>query len=146
MAKSINQVILMGRLTRDPEQRTTTTGKTIASFGLAVDRGGQDDGADFFDVTAWEKLAELVVKYLGKGRRVLVQGRLRQDSWDDKETGKKRTRVEVVATDVTFLDGPSEGAGESQPSSAPKSYTKKTNDVVIDDIDDKPIDLSEIPF
>lgn len=145
MAKSINQVILMGRLTRDPEQRTTTTGKVIASFGLAVDRGGQDDGADFFDVTAWEKLAELVVKYLGKGRRVLVQGRLRQDSWDDKETGKKRTRVEVVATDVTFLDGPSESVGEGQPS-APKSYSKKTNDVVIEDIDDKPIDLSEIPF
>lgn len=145
MAKSINQVILMGRLTRDPEQRTTNTGKTIASFGLAVDRGGQDDGADFFDVTAWEKLAELVVKYLGKGRRVLVQGRLRQDSWDDKETGKKRTRVEVVATDVTFLDGPSESSNDNQPS-APKSFASKTKDVVIEDIDDKPIDLSEIPF
>lgn len=146
MAKSINQVILMGRLTRDPEQRTTTTGKTIASFGLAVDRGGQDDGADFFDVTAWEKLAELVVKYLGKGRRVLVQGRLRQDSWDDKETGKKRTRVEVVATDVTFLDGPNDDSGESRTSAPKSSYSKKTNDVVIEDIDDKPIDLSEIPF
>lgn len=145
MAKSINQVILMGRLTRDPEQRTTNTGKTIASFGLAVDRGGQDDGADFFDVTAWEKLAELVVKYLGKGRRVLVQGRLRQDSWDDKETGKKRTRVEVVATDVTFLDGPSESSNDNQPST-PKSFASKTKDVVIEDIDDKPIDLSEIPF
>src|SRR5574344_962923 len=99
MAKSINQVILMGRLTRDPEQRTTTSGKTIVSFGIAVDRGGQDDGADFFDVNAWEKLGELVMQYLSKGRRVLVQGRLRQDSWDDKKTSKKRTRIEVVATD-----------------------------------------------
>lgn len=143
MAKSINQVILMGRLTGDPEQRTTTTGKTIASFSIAVDRGGQDDATDFFNVTAWEKLGELVVKYLGKGRRVLVQGRLRQDSWDDKETGKKRSKVEVVATDVTFLDGPSEGAGSSAPSAKP---SKKTEDVVIEDIDDKPIDLSEIPF
>ncbi len=145
MAKSINQVILMGRLTRDPEQRTTTTGKTIANFSIAVDRGGQDDSADFFDVTAWEKLGELVIQYLAKGRRVLVQGRLRQDSWDDKETGKKRSRVEVVATDVTFLDGPSGGeGGSSAPSenSAPKS----NKDVVIEDIDDKPIDLSEIPF
>jgi len=145
MAKSINQVILMGRLTRDPEQRTTTTGKTIVSFSIAVDRVGQDDTADFFNVTAWEKLGELVMQYLAKGRRVLVQGRLRQDSWEDKETGKKRSNVEVTATDVTFLDGPSDGAGASQ-SSAPRSASKKTEDIVIEDIDDKPIDLSEIPF
>jgi len=152
MAKSINQVILMGRLTRDPEQRTTTGGKTIASFSLAVDRGGDSDAADFFEITAWEKLGELVVQYLAKGRRVLVQGRLRQDSWDDKETGKKRSRVEVTATDVTFLDGPSDGNGggssarsSSAGSSSPAS-SKKTDDVVIEDIDDKPIDLSEIPF
>lgn len=145
MAKSINQVILMGRLTRDPEMRTTTTGKTIASFSIAVDRGGQEDAADFFDVTAWEKLGELVNQYLSKGRRCLVQGRLRQDSWDDKETGKRRTKVEVVATDVTFLDGPSgDGGGESAPRAAAPS--KKEADVVIEDIDNKPIDLSEIPF
>lgn len=148
MARSINQVILMGRLTRDPEQRTTTTGKTIASFSIAVDRGGQDDAADFFDVTAWEKLGDLVMQYLSKGRRVLVQGRLRQDSWDDKETGKKRSRIEVTATDVTFLDGPSGDGGSagnaSSASSAPSKPASK--DVVIEDIDDKPIDLSEIPF
>ena len=148
MAKSINQVILMGRLTRDPEVRTTSTGKTLTSFSIAVDRGGQEDAADFFDVTAWEKLGELVSQYLSKGRRCLVQGRLRQDSWDDKETGKKRTRVEVVATDVTFLDGPngdSQG-GQSSYSNAGASQNKKSDDVVIEDIDDKPIDLSEIPF
>jgi single-strand DNA-binding protein len=142
MAKSINQVILMGRLTRDPEQRTTTTGKTIVSFSIAVDRGGQDDGADFFEVNAWEKLGELVMQYLSKGRRVLVQGRLRQDSWDDKETGKKRSKIDVTATDVTFLDGPSDGAGRPASTSA----SQPTKDVVIEDIDDKPIDLSEIPF
>ena len=149
MAKSINQVILMGRLTRDPEVRTTSTGKTITSFSIAVDRGGQDDQADFFDVTAWEKLGELVSQYLSKGRRCLVQGRLRQDSWDDKETGKKRSKVEVVATDVTFLDGPSgEGGGASNNyQNSPNASTgKKSDDVVIEDIDDKPIDLSEIPF
>lgn len=148
MAKSINQVILMGRLTRDPEMRTTTTGKTIASFSLAVDRAGQDDATDFFEVTAWEKLGELVSQYLSKGRRCLVQGRLRQDSWDDKETGKKRSRIEVVATDVTFLDGPSgDNAGASNYSNNSNNNTKKkSDDVVIEDIDDKPIDLSEIPF
>lgn len=149
MAKSINQVILMGRLTRDPEVRTTSTGKTITSFSLAVDRGGQDDQADFFDVTAWEKLGELVSQYLSKGRRCLVQGRLRQDSWDDKESGKKRSKVEVVATDVTFLDGPggeNTGSSSYQGGQQNTSATKKSNDVVIEDIDDKPIDLSEIPF
>lgn len=146
MAKSINQVILMGRLTRDPEVRSTSTGKTIASFSLAVDRGGQDDQADFFDITAWEKLGELVSQYLTKGRRCLVQGRLRQDSWDDKETGKKRSKVAVVATDVTFLDGPSgDNAGGSTGGAAPRQ-NNKSDDVVIEDIDDKPIDLSEIPF
>lgn len=148
MARSINQVILMGRLTRDPEQRTTASGKTVVSFSIAVDRMGQDDSADFFDVTAWEKLGELVMQYLGKGRRVLVQGRLRQDSWDDKETGKKRSRVEVTASDVTFLDGPNDGDGarSSAPQSTRPATSKKSNDVTPDDVDDSPIDLSEIPF
>jgi len=145
MAKSINQVILLGRLTRDPELRTTSGGKNIVNFSIAVDRGGQDDAADFFEVTAWEKLGDLVMQYLGKGRKVLVQGRLRQDSWEDKETGKKRSKIEVTATDVTFLDGPSEGNRTSTASES-KPASKKTEDVVIEDIDDKPIDLSEIPF
>ncbi len=148
MARSINQVILMGRLTRDPEQRTTTTGRTVVSFSIAVDRQTQDDQTDFFDVTAWEKLGELVMQYLSKGRRVLVQGRLRQDSWDDKETGKKRSRIEVTATDVTFLDGPNDGASAGSSvgrgSSAGNSTHKKEQ--VVTEIDDKPIDLSEIPF
>lgn len=143
MARSVNQVILLGRLTRDPEQRTTTTGKIVVNFSLAVDRAGQDDGADFFEVTAWEKLGELIMQYLSKGRRVLVQGRLRQDSWDDKETGKKRSRVDVTATDVTFLDGPSDN--NSSASSSDKA-PKKNEEVVIEDVEDKPIDLSEIPF
>lgn len=147
MARGINQVILMGRLTRDPETRSTSSGKTVTSFSLAVDRGGQDDQADFFDVTAWEKTGELVAQYLSKGRRVLVQGRLRQDSWDDKDTGKKRSKVEVVAFDVTFLDGPSgDNGGSAAPAAAPSGNKKKSDDVVIEDIDDKPIDLSEIPF
>lgn len=142
MARSINQVILMGRLTRDPEQRTTPSGKNVVSFSLAVDRMGQDDTADFFDITAWEKLGDLVMQYLSKGRRVLVQGRLRQDSWDDKETGKKRSRVEVTASDVTFLDGPSDGGGSSGGGSSSSSAPTKQ----VAPADDKPIDLSEIPF
>jgi single-strand DNA-binding protein len=148
MARGINQVILMGRLTRDPETRTTPSGKTVTTFSLAVDRLGADDQADFFDITAWEKTGELVQQYLSKGRRVLIQGRLRQDSWDDKETGKKRSKVEVTASDVTFLDGPNgDNGGSSVPStSSAPAGNKKSEDVVIEDIDDKPIDLSEIPF
>lgn len=146
MARGINQVMLMGRLTRDPEVRTTASGKSVTSFSLAVDRGGQDDQADFFDVTAWEKTGELVAQYLSKGRRCLVQGRLRQDSWDDKDTGKKRSKVEVVAFDVTFLDGPSGDGGGSAAPARPAASGSKPKDTVIEDIDDKPIDLSEIPF
>ena len=140
MARSINQVILLGRLTRDPEQRTTASGKNVVSFSIAVDRQSQDDQADFFNITAWDKLGDLVMQYLSKGRRVLIQGRLRQDSWEDKDTGKRQSRIEVTASDVTFLDGPS---GDNSGSAAPKTTTKEE---VVTEIDDKPIDLSEIPF
>ncbi len=129
MAKSVNQVILLGRLTRDVELRTTTSGKNVASFSLAVDKGGNQEGADFFDITAWDKLAELLDKYTSKGSKVLVQGRLTQDTWE--QDGQKRSKVSVTANDVTFLDSKSEG-------------TQK--DTVLEDIDDKPIDLSQIPF
>ena len=133
-------MILLGRLTRDPEQRTTASGKNVVSFSIAVDRQSQDDQADFFNITAWDKLGDLVMQYLSKGRRVLVQGRLRQDSWEDKDTGKRQSRIEVTASDVTFLDGPN---GDNSGSAAPKT-TKKEE--VVTEIDDKPIDLSEIPF
>jgi single-strand DNA-binding protein len=151
MSKSINQVILMGNLTRDPELRTTPSGQNVCSFSIAVNRswqgsdGSQQDAVDYFDVTAWGKLGELVNQYLSKGRKCLVQGRLSQRSWE--QDGQKRSKVEVVANDVTFLDGGGAGSSDSAPrssSSAPKKSSK--SDVVIEDIDDKPIDLSEIPF
>ena len=140
MAKSINQVILMGRLTRDPELRTTTTGKSVVNFSLAVDKGGQDAGADFFEIVAWEKLAELVAQYLSKGRRCLVQGRLSQRQWE--QDGQKRSRIEVMANDVTFLDGPSGNSeGASASANQPTSSEPKADAVVDDEID-----LSDIPF
>lgn len=140
MAKSINQVILMGRLTRDPELRTTTTGKSVVNFSLAVDKGGQDAGADFFEIVAWEKLAELIQQYLSKGRRCLVQGRLSQRQWE--QDGQKRSRIEVMASDVTFLDGPNSGSdGVSAPASQPASPAPQADAVVDDEID-----LSDIPF
>lgn len=143
MARSINQVMLMGRLTHDPEMRTTPSGKNVCTFSIAVDRMSRDDQADFFSVTAWEKTAELVNQYLSKGSRCLVQGRLRQESWEDKETGKKRSRVEVVANDVTFLDSP--GAGRSGRADGDSSKDSGSDEVPTS-VDDSPIDLSEIPF
>lgn len=138
MSKSVNQVTLLGRLTSDVELRTTASGKNVTTFTLAVDKmqNSQKDGeptADFFEVTVWEKLAELVEQYTHKGSKVLVLGRLEQQTWDDKDSGKKRSKVVITANDVTFLDPA--GSGDAKP-----------KDVVATDIDDKPIDLSEIPF
>jgi single-strand DNA-binding protein len=155
MSKSINQVILMGNLTRDPELRTTPSGQSVCSFSLAVNRswqgqdGSQQDAVDYFDVTAWGKLGELVNQYLSKGRKCLVQGRLSQRSWEQE--GQKRSKVEVVANDVTFLDGGGSGAGSDGGSAAPRSSgnarsSAKSSEPAVEDIDDKPIDLSEIPF
>lgn len=164
MAKSINQVILMGNLTRDPELRTTSSGQSVCSFSLAINRswtnqsGEQQETVDFFDIVAWGKLGELVNQYLSKGRRCLVTGRLNSNTWEAQD-GSKRKRVEVVANDVTFLDGPGgspdSGEDNSQPagsnqSSKPAKSTKpadKDDNVKIEDVDeDKPVDLSDIPF
>jgi single-strand DNA-binding protein len=159
MSKSINQVILMGNLTRDPELRTTPSGQSVCAFGLAVNRswqgadGNQQEATDFFDVTAWGKLGELINQYMSKGRRVLIQGRLSYRQWE--QDGQKRSKVEVIANDVTFLDSgggqngsdaPARSSSASSPSTSSTRKSSKSDDVVIEDIDDKPIDLSEIPF
>lgn len=154
MSKSINQVILMGNLTRDPELRTTPSGQNVCSFSLAVNRSwqGQDgqtqEAVDYFDITAWGKLGELVNQYLSKGRKCLVQGRLSQRSWEQE--GQKRSKVEVIASDVTFLDGGQGGGSDSGAgaprSSAPRKSSAKASEQSVEEIDDQPIDLSEIPF
>lgn len=151
MSKSINQVILMGNLTRDPELRTTPGGQAVCSFSLAVNRSwqGQDgqvqEAVDYFDVTAWGKLGELVNQYLSKGRKCLVMGRLSQRSWE--QDGQKRSKVEVVANDVTFLDGGGQGGNSSAPTGTTRrSPAAKSDEPSVEEIDDKPIDLSEIPF
>lgn len=137
MGKSVNQVFLIGRLTRDVELRSTTTGKQVASFSLAVDKQ-TGEGADFFDCTAWEKTAELLNQYVGKGSKVHVQGSLQQRSWE--QDGQKRNKVEVVVRDVTFLDSKGDSTNPAT-TSAPKK-----NDTVVEDIGDEPINLDDIPF
>jgi single-strand DNA-binding protein len=95
-----------GRLTRDPELRHTNSGNEVTAMRLAVDRPGDPDGTDFFDVVAFGTLAANTAKYLAKGRHVLVEGSLRQQTWTDRDSGEKRGRVEIVARRVSFLDGP----------------------------------------
>ncbi len=154
MARSFNQVILMGNLTRDPELRQTPNGTSVTSFSLALNRsykgadGNWQEATDYVDVVAWGPLGERVAQYLSKGRPCLVNGRLQSRSWEDKESGAKRSKLEVVAQDVTFLGGPGgEGGGSSGGSSAPASKpTGKKDDVVIEDIGDEPINLDDIPF
>ncbi len=150
MAKGFNKVILMGNLTRDIEVRTTPSGQTVANFSLAVSRSwkGQDgqtqDQTSFINCVAWGKPGEIIAQYVKKGDPLLVSGRLDQRSWDDKESGQKRSTVEVNVEDFNFIGG--RGSSEGGSASAPSSSSSKSNDVVIEDIDDKPIDLSEIPF
>ena len=147
MARSFNQVVLMGNLTRDPELRSTPNGQSVCSFSLALNRsykgadGNWQEATDYVDVTAWGPLGERVAQYVTKGRPVLVSGRLQSRSWE--QDGQKRSKVEVVAQDVTFLGGRGEG---DAPAPAAASGDTKNKDVVIEDISDEPIDLSEIPF
>jgi single-strand DNA-binding protein len=163
MARSLNQVTLMGNLTRDPELRQTPSGQSVTSFSLALNRSYKDasgewqEATDYIDIVCWGPLAERVAQYLSKGRRSLVQGRLQSRSWEQE--GQKRSKVEVLANDVTFLDsrGGGDSESESGPSSAATEETKSTpkpkpskkakaDDVVIEDIGDEPINLDDIPF
>jgi len=161
MARGFNKVVLMGNLTRDPELRTTPTGQTVCSFSLAINRtwrnadGEQQEAVDFIDCNAWGKAAEIINQYMQKGRALLISGRLQHRTWD--QDGQKRSKVEVVVEDFNFVgsgDGASSGATRASSSSSSnadsqksKSSSKKDDDeVVIEDIDDEPVDLSDIPF
>lgn len=101
----MNKLVLMGRLSRDPEVRYTQGEKStaVARFGIAVDRRGKDEKADFFNVTAFGKTAEFVEKYLKKGTKICLAGRIQQEEWTDKE-GQKRTAVGVIAEEVEFCE------------------------------------------
>ncbi len=154
MARSFNQVTLMGNLTRDPELRQTPNGQNVCSFSLALNRsfksssGEWQEATDYIDVVAWGPLGERVAQYLTKGRPALVNGRLQSRSWE--QDGQKRSKVEVIAQDVTFLGGAGgSGGGYSDESSSPAPKPKKAakkDDVVIEDLGDEPINLDDIPF
>jgi single-strand DNA-binding protein len=160
MAKSFNQAIVMGNLTRDPELRTTPSGQSVASFAVATNRtwvdgsGERKEAVEYHEIVAWGKLGELTSQYLAKGRKVMVIGRLQTQQWE--KDGVKQRRTEIVAADINFLDRPGEGGGDYTPpanSSEPAGDSpapaapKKEKDVVIEDLkDDEPVNLDEIPF
>lgn len=143
----LNKVLIMGRLTRDPEMRRTQAGIEVASFTLAVDRDYKDKtsgerGADFINVVAWRRTGEFVGKYFSKGRMAVVEGRLQVRDWTDQD-GKKRWTTEVVADNVYFGDSkynkPGETAeGNAQESSLPEHRPPEYKEY--------PEDKEELPF
>jgi single-strand DNA-binding protein len=145
MAGSLNRVMLIGRLTRDPELRYTPSGTPVCNIAVATNRYGQDQSGerkeftDYHDVVIWNqgnrKLADLVAQYLQKGRLVYVEGRLQTRSWDDQQSGAKRYRTEVVASDVQFLDSRQEGGPALAPvGGEPAAVAANGGDVDPDDI------------
>ncbi len=142
MAASYNKVLLMGNLTRDPEMRVTPGGLSICKFGLAVNRnfttkdGEQREETTFVDIDAFGKQAETIAKYMSKGRPLFVEGRLRLDQWEDKNSGEKRSRLGIVLEGFQFIgskgDGDSSsdsggGGGYEQSSPPPRTTSGKEN-------------------
>lgn len=147
----INSVVLMGRLTSDPELRTTQSGKSVASFSLAVDRDFQQSGekqADFISVVAWGKTAEFIDKYFRKGRMIAVVGRIQTRTYTDKD-GNNRKVVEVVADKASFTGEKAEPS--TQEPSRIEGYEpagKTRNPVAVPDVgyeSGSPEDFAEVP-
>ncbi|ABF41224.1 single-strand binding protein [Candidatus Koribacter versatilis Ellin345] len=117
MAKSVNKVILVGNVGKDPEVKYTPQGTAIARFSVATserfkDKQGEwQDRTEWHSITAWQKLAEIVGEYVKKGNKIYIEGRLRTDSWDDQKTGEKKYRTEIVANDIVLLGGRGGGEG-----------------------------------
>jgi single-strand DNA-binding protein len=133
---SFNKVILLGNLTRDPEVRYTPKGTAVTDLGLAVNRtytadnGEKREEVTFVDVTFWGRTAEVAGEYLKKGRPVFVEGRLQLDSWDDKQSGQKRSKLKVIGENMQMLGAPrgggagGGGGGDEESSGAPRSSSK----------------------
>lgn len=139
----LNVVALMGRLVADPQLRQTTTGKNVASFRVAVDRGRKDangqNQADFFDIVAWDKSAEFVCRYFQKGSMIAVEGRLQSRNYQDK-SGNNRNAVEVVVNNVSF-------AGNKEPAQSQNVANRAVSEPVVANNEYEPIeDDGDLPF
>ena len=130
---SFNKVILLGNLTRDPEVRYTPKGSAVCDLGMAVNRvyttdsGEKREEVTFVDVVLWARLAEIAGEYLKKGRPVFIEGRLQMDTWDDKQTGQKRSKLRVVGESMQLLGSRPAGAGETAGEERPASAGSKTS-------------------
>lgn len=160
--RGFSKAIVAGNVTRDPEMRTTASGSQVCSFAIAVNRsyrdssGVQQDQVSYLDCVAWGKSGELISQYTHKGSAILVSGRLEQRSWEDKTTGQKRSRCEIVVEDFSFIggNGGGDGGGSSRASASSKKNSSETSsssdlgsDFAPDDVpDDDQINLDEIPF
>ena len=148
MAGTVNRVILVGRLGKDPEVRSTPNGTSVTKFSLATDEkftdrsGEKQERTEWHNIVAWGKLGEICGQYLKKGKLVYIEGSIRTDTWDDKESGQKRERKEIVARDMQMLDkkgdenGGSYGGGSY--TGAKKGGSTSQPDVVQDE--------DEVPF
>ena len=122
MAKSVNKVILVGNLGKDPEIKYTSTGTPVAKFSIATNEGYKDksgqwqDRTEWHNIVAWQRLAEIVGEYVKKGSKIYIEGRLQTSSWEDKESGQKKYKTEIVASDLVLLSG----RGETGDSDAPR--------------------------
>ena len=148
--RGFSKAIITGNLTRDPELRTTPNGANVCSFSVAVNRvykdasGEQKEDVSFIDCSAWGRLGEMINQYAKKGSGVLVSGRLDQRSWEDKTTGSKRSRVEIVVEDFNFTGGRSDGAAGASNFGASSSSEPTSEPIPADD--GAEIDLSDVPF
>jgi single-strand DNA-binding protein len=135
---SVNKCIFVGRLGRDPEVRNTNGGKQVVNFSIAVDHGkGDEKTTEWVNLVAFGKLAEICGKYLTKGKQIYAEGRMQTRSWDDKKTGEKKYRTEVVLNEMQMLGGKNDGA--------PRSSTP--DDFAPPDADDfAPPSESNLPF
>src|SRR4029077_11456891 len=153
---NVNRVILIGNVTRDIEVKNTPTGKAVADFSLAINRVWRDQAGDkqeettFIDVQLWGRSAEIAHQYLKKGSPVFIEGRLKVDTWDDKETGQKRSRLRVVGDNMQLLGGKSSGDSSNEYNQEPKSNHRssapapsKTRPSRDPDLDQEP---NDIPF
>ena len=154
---SYNKVILLGNLTRDPELRYTPKGQAVAKLGLAVNRsyktetGETKEEVTFIDIDAWGKQAELVGQYLRKGRPLFVEGRLKLDQWDDKNTGQKVSKLKVVMENFQFVDGPraaDAGGAPGAPSSPPPARPARpaTPPAAAEGGDNPAGEVDDVPF
>lgn len=155
MARGFSKAIIMGNLTRDPELRTTPSGASVCSFSVAVNRtfkdssGNQQETVSFIDCVAWNKPGEIINQYAQKGTGIFVSGRLDQRSWEDKNTGTRRSRVEIVVEDFNFIGNTNRSntgdfAAESHDDAGAMDDIA-SQDVVPDDINGD-IDLGDVPF